>query len=138
MCGCAWTGVLTIWLAPMQFCAGALEQVFLPCGWHGYSAAPVLLNWGSFHLAGRDTVLHGWADLSECSYQLAGKDTVVSGCTWNGCSYHLPGWHGYTAAVAIERVFLPFGWHPRSAVRVRLGGCAYHVAGMATVLRGCS
>ena len=40
----------------MQCCAGALERVFLPFGWHGCSAARVHLNLCSYHL---DAVLRG-------------------------------------------------------------------------------
>ena len=36
--GCARAGVLTIWLAWVQYSAGARERVFLPFGWHWYSA----------------------------------------------------------------------------------------------------
>ena len=43
-CSAARAGVLTIWLAWMQCCAGALERVFLPFGWHGCSAARVHLS----------------------------------------------------------------------------------------------
>ena len=52
-------GVLTIWLAWMQCCAGALERVFLPLGWHGCRAARVHLNGCSYHLAGMDALLRG-------------------------------------------------------------------------------
>ena len=34
------------------------------------------------------------------------------------------GWHGCSAA-RVERVFLPFGWHGCSAARVHLSGRAY-------------
>ena len=51
--------VLTIWLAGIQSCPGALEQVFLPFGWQGNSAARVHLNGCSYHLAGRETALCG-------------------------------------------------------------------------------
>ena len=41
-------------------------------------------------------------------------------------------------AGALERVCLSFGWRVRSAVRVHLSGCAYHLAGVCAALHGCT
>ena len=38
-------------------------------------------------------------------------------------------------ARAHERVCLSFGWRVCSAVRVRLSGCAYHLAGVCSAAR---
>ena len=109
--------MLTMWPAWTQCCAGAPERVFLPFGGHGFRAARVHLN--------------------GCSYHLAGMDAVLRGCTGTGVLTIWLAWMQCCAG-ALERVFLPFGWHGCSAARVHLNGCSYHLAGMDSVLRGCT
>ena len=54
------------------------------------------------------------------------------------------GWHGFSAErvrvsdgdSAGELVLLPFGWHGFNAEPVCVSGCAYHLAGMDSVLSG--
>ena len=61
LCGCTWAGVLIIWPACVQCCAGALGRVCLSFGWRVCSAVQV-------HLSG-------------CAYRLAGVCAVMCGCT---------------------------------------------------------
>ena len=82
MSGCAYhvAGVLTIWQACVQCCAGTRERVCLPFG-------------------------------RRCAQR---------------------------CAAARGRACLPFGRRVRSAAREHVSGCAYHVAGVCTALRGCA
>ena len=57
-CACH-LGVLIIWLACVQCCAGALERVCLSFGWRVCSAARVHLSGCAYHLAGVCAVLCG-------------------------------------------------------------------------------
>ena len=108
--------MLIIWLACVQCCAGALERVRLSFGWRVCSAVRV-------HLSG-------------CAYHLAGVCAVLRGCT---CAGVLVIWLACVQCWgALERVCLSFGWRVYSAARVHLGGCAYHLAGVCVVLRGCT
>ena len=72
--------------------AGALERVFLPCAWHGYSAERVRLNGCSYHVPGMGTLLSGciWVHLSERS-ERAWHRYSAKRVHLNGCSYHVPG-----------------------------------------------
>ena len=71
------TGVLTIWLAWVQCCAGVLERVVW-LAWN--SAARVRLDGCSYHLSGRENSA-ARVRLNGCSYRLAGRGTVLRGCT---------------------------------------------------------
>ena len=135
--GCTWAGVLMIWLACVQCCAGALERVCLSFGLRVCSAARVHLSGCAYHLAGvcvqccagaleRVCLSFGWRVCSAVQVHLS------------GCAYHLAGVCVQRCAGALERVCLSFGWRVCSAVRVHLSECADHSAGVCAALRGCT
>ena len=111
--------------------------MFFPFGMRVCSAKQVHFSGCSYHVACVCAVLAERVHLSRCSYHLARVCAVLSGCTSAGV---LTIWHACVQRKAgeLQRVFLPFGMRVRSAERVHLSGCSYHLACVCAVLSGCT
>ena len=97
----------------VQRCAGAPKRVCVSCARHVCSAVRARLSGRACHAPSMCAVLRG------CTR--AGVLIMCQACT-------------QCCAGALERVCLSCARHVRSAARVHLSGCAYHVPGMHAAL----